>query len=100
MKVLIAVKRVVDFSVKIRVKSDGTGIENKNVKMSINPFDEIAVEEALRLKEKNIAQELISLSIGSDESQEVLRHTLAMGIDRAILIRESTELEPLNRAKL
>lgn len=100
MKVLVAVKRVVDYNVKIRVKSDGSGVETGNVKMSINPFDEIAVEEAMRLHEKGIASEVIAVSIGSTESQEVLRHAMAMGADRSILVETDNEIEPINVAKL
>ena len=89
MKILVCVKRVVDFNVKIRVKPDGSGIELSNVKMSMNPFDEIAVEEAIRLKEKGVATgEIVVLSIGPDKAQETLRTALAMGADRAILIKD------------
>jgi len=102
MKVLVAVKRVVDFAVKIRVKSDGSGIELANVKMSMNPFDEIAVEEAVRLKEKGTATEVIAVSIGTAKSQETLRTALAIGADRALLIEtaDDTPVEPLAVAKL
>lgn len=100
MKILVAIKRVVDFNVKIRVKPDGSGVDTANVKMSINPFDEIAVEEAVRLKEKGIAREIVVVSIGADNCQEILRHALALGADRAILIKNESALEPLNIAKL
>jgi len=101
MKILVAVKRVVDFAVKIRVKADGSGIELANVKMSMNPFDEIAVEEAVRLKEKGTATEVVAVSIGSGKSQETLRTALAIGADRALLIETGDELvEPLAVAKL
>ncbi|MDX2308732.1 MAG: electron transfer flavoprotein subunit beta/FixA family protein [Hyphomicrobium sp.] len=102
MKVLVAVKRVVDYAVKIRVKSDGSGIELANVKMSMNPFDEIAVEEAVRLKEKGTATEVVAVSIGSAKSQDTLRTALAIGADRAILVEtgEGTTIEPLAVAKL
>ena len=86
MKILVPVKRVVDYNVKIRVKPDGTGIELANVKMSMNPFDEIAIEEAIRLKEKGIVTEIIAVSIGSPKSQETIRTALAMGADRGILV--------------
>ena len=100
MKVLVPVKRVVDYNVKARVKSDGSGIELANVKMSMNPFDEIAVEEAVRLKEAGIATELIALSCGTTACQETLRTAMAMGIDRSILIETDVELQPLAVAKL
>lgn len=102
MKVLVAVKRVVDFAVKIRVKSDGSGIELANVKMSMNPFDEIAVEEAVRLKEKGTATEVVAVSVGTAKSQETLRTALAIGADRALLVEtaDDTPLEPLAIAKL
>ena len=87
MKVLVAVKRVVDFNVKIRVKADGSGVELANVKMSMNPFDEIAVEEAIRLKEKGVATEIVAVSIGPQQAQETLRTALAMGADRGILVQ-------------
>lgn len=86
MKVLVAVKRVVDYNVKVRPKADGTGVDLANVKMSINPFCEIAVEEAVRLKEKGVATEVIAVSVGSQQSQEQLRTALALGADRAILV--------------
>jgi electron transfer flavoprotein beta subunit len=102
MKVLVAVKRVVDYAVKIRVKSDGSGIELANVKMSMNPFDEIAVEEAVRLKEKGTATEVVVVSVGTAKSQETLRTALAIGADRALLVEaaDDTPLEPLAIAKL
>jgi len=99
MKVLVAVKRVVDYNVKIRVNSDQTGVETQNVKMSMNPFDEIAVEEGMRLKEAGTAKELIAVSIGPSQSQETIRTALAMGADRGILIETDTNLEPLGVAK-
>ncbi len=100
MKVLVPVKRVVDFNVKVRVKSDGTGVETANVKMSMNPFDEIAVEEAVRLKEAGAATEIVAVSIGTAQSQETLRTALAIGADRAILVETTVETQPLAVAKL
>ncbi len=100
MKVLVAVKRVVDYNVKIRVKADGSGVELANVKMSMNPFDEIGVEEAIRLKEKGVATEIIAVSIGPQQSQETLRTALAMGADRAILVKHDDLIEPLAVAKI
>jgi len=100
MKVLVPVKRVIDYNVKPRVKMDGTGVDLANVKMSMNPFDEIAVEEAIRLKEKGVATEIVAVSIGEQKAQETLRTALAMGADRAILIVSETEVEPLGVAKL
>ncbi|ALP68571.1 electron transfer flavoprotein subunit beta/FixA family protein [Paraburkholderia caribensis] len=100
MKVLVAVKRVVDYNVKVRVKSDNTGVDITNVKMSMNPFDEIAVEEAVRLKEAGIAKEVIAVSCGAAQSQETLRTALAIGADRAILVESADELQPLAVAKL
>jgi electron transfer flavoprotein beta subunit len=100
MKILVAVKRVVDYAVKIRVKADGSGIELANVKMSMNPFDEIAVEEAVRIKEKDASTEVIAVSIGTAKSQETLRTALAIGADRAILIETEDAVEPLAVAKL
>ena len=102
MKILVAVKRVVDYAVKIRVKADGSGIELANVKMSMNPFDEIAVEEAVRLKEKGTASEVVVVSIGSTKTQETLRTALAIGADRAILVEtaEGALVEPLAVAKI
>ena len=100
MKVVVAVKRVVDYNVKIRVKADGSGVELANVKMSMNPFDEIGVEEAIRLKEKGIASEIIVVSIGPQQAQETLRTALAMGADRAILVKHDDYVEPLGVAKI
>ncbi|NJM81942.1 MAG: electron transfer flavoprotein subunit beta/FixA family protein [Tabrizicola sp.] len=104
MKVLVPVKRVIDYNVKVRVKADGTGVDLANVKMSMNPFDEIAVEEAIRLKEKGVATEVVVVSIGVKQAQETLRNALAMGADRAILIEAAdnvhTDIEPLAVAKL
>ena len=100
MKVLVAVKRVVDYNVKIRVKADGSGVELANVKMSMNPFDEIGVEEAIRLKEAGKATEIIVVSIGPAQSQETLRTALAMGADRAILVKHDEIVEPLGVAKI
>ena len=100
MKILVPVKRVIDYNVKPRVKADGSGVDLANVKMSMNPFDEIAVEEALRLKTKGDATEVIAVSIGEQKSQETLRTALAMGADRAILIVAEGEVEPLGVAKL
>ena len=95
MKVLVPVKRVVDFNVKVRVKPDGSGVDTANVKMSMNPFDEIAVEEAVRLKEKGIATEIVAVSCGAAACQETLRTALAIGADRAILVQSDAELQPL-----
>jgi electron transfer flavoprotein beta subunit len=100
MKVLVAVKRVVDYNVKVRVKADKTGVETANVKMSMNPFDEIAVEEAVRLKEKNVATEIVAVSLGVQQCQETIRTALAMGADRGIHVVTDAELEPLAVAKL
>ncbi|WP_294171401.1 electron transfer flavoprotein subunit beta/FixA family protein [uncultured Sphingomonas sp.] len=100
MKVLVAVKRVIDYNVKPRVKMDGTGVDLANVKMSMNPFDEIAVEEAIRLKEKGAATEIVAVSIGPAKAQETLRTALAMGADRAILVTSGEEVEPLAVAKI
>jgi electron transfer flavoprotein beta subunit len=100
MKILVPVKRVVDFNVKVRVKSDGTGVDIANVKMSMNPFDEIAVEEAVRLKEKGAATEVIAVSCGITQCQETLRTAMAIGADRAILVETDVELQPLAVAKL
>jgi len=100
MKVLVPVKRVIDYNVKPRVKMDGSGVDLANVKMSMNPFDEIAVEEAIRLKEAGVATEIVVVSIGEQKAQETLRTALAMGADRAILIVSETEVEPLGVAKL
>ncbi|MDP2371673.1 electron transfer flavoprotein subunit beta/FixA family protein [Rhodoferax sp.] len=100
MKVLVAVKRVVDYNVKVRVKSDNTGVDIANVKMSMNPFDEIAVEEAMRLKEKGVVTEVIAVSCGVPQCQETLRTAMAIGADRAILVETAEELQPLAVAKL
>ena len=100
MKVLVPVKRVVDYNVKVRVKSDNTGVDIANVKMSMNPFDEIAVEEAIRLKEKGVVTEIVAVSIGEQKAQETLRTALAMGADRAILVVSDEKVEPLGVAKL
>jgi electron transfer flavoprotein beta subunit len=100
MKVLVAVKRVVDYNVKIRVRADGSGVELANVKMSMNPFDEIGVEEAVRLKEAGKASEVIALSVGPQQAQETIRTALAMGADRGILIKHDAYIEPLGIAKL
>ncbi|MBU7573527.1 MAG: electron transfer flavoprotein subunit beta/FixA family protein [Hydrogenophaga sp.] len=100
MKVIVPVKRVVDYNVKVRVKSDGTGVDIANVKMSMNPFDEIAVEEAVRLKEKGVVTEVIAVSCGVAQCQETLRTAMAIGADRAILVETSEELQPLAVAKL
>jgi electron transfer flavoprotein beta subunit len=100
MKLLVAVKRVIDFNVKPRVKMDGSGVDLANVKMSMNPFDEIAVEEAIRLKEKGVATEIVAVSIGPAKAQETLRTALAMGADRAILVQTEEEVEPLAVAKI
>jgi electron transfer flavoprotein beta subunit len=100
MKVLVAVKRVIDFNVKPRVKMDGSGVDLANVKMSMNPFDEIAVEEAIRLKEKGTASEIVAVSIGPAKAHETLRTALAMGADRAILVQTDDEVEPLAVAKI
>ena len=99
MKVLVAVKRVIDYNVKIRVKSDQSGVETENVKMAINPFDEIAVEEAVRLKENNKVSEIVVVSIGDDSVQETIRGALAMGADRGIHVNTEENLEPLSVAK-
>jgi len=99
MKVLVPVKRVVDFNVKVRVKADGSGVETANVKMSMNPFDEIAVEEAVRLKEAGVATEIVVVSIGPTQCQETLRTALAIGADRAILVQTNLETQPLGVAK-
>ena len=99
MKVLVAVKRVVDYKVQIRVKTDNSGVETQNVKMSVNPPDENAIEEAVKLKEQGLATETIAVTIGDDKSQDVLRTSMAMGIDRSILVKSSNTLEPLAVAK-
>src|SRR5213594_5126149 len=100
MKILVPVKRVVDYNVKVRVKSDGTGVDIANVKMSMNPFDEIAIEEAVRLKEKGAVSEVIAVSCGVAQCQETLRTAMAIGADRAILVETAEELQPLAVAKL
>jgi electron transfer flavoprotein beta subunit len=100
MKILVAVKRVVDYNVKVRVKSDHSGVDIANVKMSMNPFDEIAVEEAVRLKEAGIATEIIAVSVGPTQCQETLRTALAIGADRAILVESNSEIQPLAVAKI
>src|SRR3954466_8583062 len=100
MKILVAVKRVVDYNVKVRVKSDGSGVDLANVKMSMNPFDEIAVEEAVRLKEKGVATEVIAVSCGVQQCQETLRTAMAIGADRSVLVQTDAELQPLAVAKL
>ncbi len=99
MKILVPVKRVVDYNVKVRVKADGSGVETANVKMSMNPFDEIAVEEAVRLKEAGVATEIVAVSIGTAQCQETLRTALAIGADRAILVETAHETQPLGVAK-
>ncbi|HJU21962.1 MAG TPA: electron transfer flavoprotein subunit beta/FixA family protein [Casimicrobiaceae bacterium] len=100
MKVMVCAKRVIDFNVKVRVKADASGVDTTNVKMSMNPFDEIAVEEAVRLKEKGVATEIVAVSCGSAACQETLRTALALGADRAILVQSDAELQPLAVAKL
>jgi electron transfer flavoprotein beta subunit len=100
MKVIVPVKRVIDFNVKVRVKADGSGVELANVKMSMNPFDEIAVEEAIRLKEKGDANEIIAVSIGPQQAGETIRTALAMGADRGILVKVDSDVEPLGVAKI
>jgi len=99
-KVLVAVKRVVDYNVKVRVKSDGSGVDLANVKMSLNPFDEIAIEEAVRLREKGVVTEVVAVSCGASSSQDTLRTAMAIGADRAILVESNDELQPLAVAKL
>ena len=100
MKILVAVKKVVDYNIKVRIKPDGSDVDIEGVKMGINPFDENALEEALRLKEKGIATEVVAVSLGTSANQDVLRHSLAMGADRAILIETGADLQPLAVAKL
>ena len=100
MKILVPVKRVLDYNVKPRVKADGTGVDLANVKMSMNPFDEISVEEAIRLKEKGVATEVVAVSVGPAKAQETLRTALAMGADRAILVQTDDAVEPLALAKI
>jgi electron transfer flavoprotein beta subunit len=100
MKILVSVKRVIDYTTRIRIKADGSGVETANIKMTMNPFDEIAVEEAVRLKEKNIAQEIVVISIGNTQCQETIRTALAMGADRGIWIETQQDLQPLAVAKI
>lgn len=100
MKILVAVKRVVDYNIKVRIKPDGSNVDIDGVKMGINPFDENAIEEALCLKEKGIATEVVVVSLGTSANQDVLRHSLAMGVDRAILVETDVDLQPLGVAKL
>lgn len=100
MKILVAVKRVVDFATRIQIKSDQSGVETTHVKMSMNPFDEIAMEEAVRLKEKGFAKEIVVVSMGTQQSQETLRTALAMGADRGVLIETESEIQPLTAAKI
>ena len=100
MKILVAVKRVIDYNVKVRVKSDQSGVETANVKMSMNPFDEIGVEEAVRLKEAGIATEVVAVSIGLAQAQETLRTAMAIGADRGILVETTADIQPLAVAKL
>ena len=100
MKILVTVKRVIDYNVKPRVKPDGSGVDLANVKMSMNPFDEIGVEEAIRLKEKGVVTEIVAVSIGPQQAQETLRTALAMGADRAILVKHDDLVEPLAVAKI
>ncbi len=100
MKLLVAIKRVVDYNIKVRAKADGSDVDIATVKMSINPFDEVAVEEALRLREAGIATEIVAVAVGTAQSQDVLRHALAMGVDRAILVETDAVTEPLATAKL
>ena len=100
MKILVPVKRVIDYNVKVRVKSDQSGVDLANVKMSMNPFDEIAVEEAIRLKEAGIAEEIVVVSIGPEKAQDQIRQALAMGADRGLLIKTEADIEPLGVAKL
>src|ERR671924_872358 len=100
MKVLVAVKRVIDFNIKPRVKPDGSGVDLSNVKMSMNPFEEIGVEEAIRLKEKGVATEIVAVSIGPQQAQETIRTALAMGADRGILVQTDAEMQPLAVAKV
>ncbi|MES2554217.1 MAG: electron transfer flavoprotein subunit beta/FixA family protein [Pseudomonadota bacterium] len=100
MKVLVAIKRVVDYNIKVRIKPDGSNVDIDNVKMGVNPFDENAIEEALRLKEKGIATEIVAVTLGGSINQDVLRHALAMGVDRAVLVESDAVLQPLGVAKL
>lgn len=100
MKILVAIKRVVDYNIQVRIKPDGSDVDIAGVKMSLNPFDENAVEEALRLKERGVAKEIVAVSLGSAANQDVLRHALAMGVDRALLVETDAALQPLGVAKL
>ena len=100
MKILVVVKRVVDYNVKVQIKPDGSDVDIDSVKMGINPFDEHAIEEALRLKDQGLATEVVTISIGPSANQDVLRHALAMGVDRAVLIENQPNLQPLATAKL
>lgn len=100
MKILVAIKRVVDYNIKVRIKADGSNVDIDGVKMGINPFDENAIEEALRLKEQGLATEVVAISLGTAANQDILRHALAMGVDRAILVDTDTQLQPLAVAKL
>jgi len=100
MKILVGVKRVIDYNVRVQLKRDGTGVETNGVKMSVNPFDEIAIEEALRIRESGIEAEIIAVSIGAKEAQQQLRTALAMGADRAILVETDSEVQPLDAAKV
>ena len=100
MKVLVAIKRVVDYNIKVRIKPDGSDVDIDNVKMGVNPFDENAIEEALRLKEKGIATEIVAVTLGGSINQDVLRHALAMGVDRAVLVESDAVLQPLGVANL
>jgi len=100
MKILVAIKRVVDYNIKVRIKTDGSNVDIDGVKMSVNPFDENALEEALRLKEKGLASEVLAVSLGTAANQDVLRHALAMGVDRAMLVESDADLQPLAVAKL
>jgi len=100
MKILVTVKRVIDYKASVRIKSDGSGVETANVKMSMNPFDEIAVEEAIRIKEKGLASEIVVVSIGGEACQETLRTALAMGADRAMLVKTDSDIQPLMAAKI
>ncbi|MES2547180.1 MAG: electron transfer flavoprotein subunit beta/FixA family protein [Pseudomonadota bacterium] len=100
MKIIVAIKRVVDYNIKVRIKADGSNVDIDGVKMGINPFDENAIEEALRLKEKGVATEVVAISLGTSANQDVLRHALAMGVDRAVLLETDAELQPLAVAKL
>ena len=100
MKILVSVKRVVDYNVKIKIKSDNSGVDLENIKMAMNPFDEIAVEEAVRLKEKNICKEITVISVGSQKSEEIIRTALAMGADKGILVETNEDMQPLEVAKI